>query len=63
MARDVGIEVLIEHPDNLTTPSHGRDQIHATAPAAVQPVGHEMSRNAVGLRHPDLVHWRARRRA
>jgi hypothetical protein len=49
VASDVGIEVLIEHPDNLATPSHARDQIHARAPpAAVQPMGYEMSRKAVG---------------
>jgi hypothetical protein len=45
VASDVGIEVLIEHPDNLATPSHARDQVHAGAPAAVQPMGHGMSRN------------------
>ena len=38
VARYIDIEVLIEHPDNLATPSHARDQIHARAPAAVQPM-------------------------
>jgi hypothetical protein len=52
VASDVGIEVLVEHPDNLATPSHARDQIHARAPpAAVQPMGREMSRKAGPCTH------------
>ena len=31
-AGDIGIEVLIEHPDNLAAPPHGRDQIHPRRP-------------------------------
>jgi hypothetical protein len=27
VAVEIGIEVLIEHPDNLAAPRHGRDQI------------------------------------
>ena len=61
-AGDIGIKVLIEHPENLAAPPHARDQI----PAAMQPMGHDMSRKAVGLRNMltrvDGAHaaWRSR---
>ena len=62
-AGDIGIEVLIEHPDNLAAPPHGRDQIHPRRPGRGHLVGHKMSRKAVGgplrkPRHCSLV-WSA----
>jgi hypothetical protein len=50
MAGDIGIEVLIEHPDNLAAPPTGAIKFMPAARGGAA-MGHERSCKSIRLRH------------